>query len=92
MFSAPEVLEPFINASRTVLKQGETLNVNCTVHDVELVFFSWDFPNKDVSGMKTRLFVSSISRERFRMLNHVKMCSHTSLLFHVFKAKVKEQN
>ncbi|XP_021336701.1 platelet-derived growth factor receptor beta isoform X1 [Danio rerio] len=49
---APEALDPYINASKTVLKQGETLNVNCTVHGVELVFFSWDFPNKDMGGIE----------------------------------------
>ncbi|KAM6953402.1 platelet-derived growth factor receptor beta isoform 2-T2 [Aplochiton taeniatus] len=43
----PEALDPYINASKTVLKQGEPLTVNCTVHGVELVFFSWDYPSKD---------------------------------------------
>ncbi|KAA0709844.1 Platelet-derived growth factor receptor beta [Triplophysa tibetana] len=64
MFSAPEVLEPFINASRTVLKQGETLNINCTVHDVELVFFSWDFPNRDVGNIEPLTDVLSSLRMR----------------------------
>uniref|UniRef100_A0A8C1GJ43 receptor protein-tyrosine kinase n=1 Tax=Cyprinus carpio TaxID=7962 RepID=A0A8C1GJ43_CYPCA len=49
---APDALDPYINASKTVLKQGETLNVNCTVHGVELVFFSWDFPHKDVGDIE----------------------------------------
>ncbi|XP_043112979.1 platelet-derived growth factor receptor beta [Puntigrus tetrazona] len=49
---APEALDPYINASKTVLKQGETLNVNCTVHGAELVFFSWDFPHKDVGDVE----------------------------------------
>uniref|UniRef100_A0A8C2JCX0 receptor protein-tyrosine kinase n=1 Tax=Cyprinus carpio TaxID=7962 RepID=A0A8C2JCX0_CYPCA len=49
-------LDPYINASKTVLKQGETLNINCTVHGAELVFFLWDIPNKDVSGLKIKLF------------------------------------
>ncbi|XP_016131861.1 platelet-derived growth factor receptor beta-like [Sinocyclocheilus grahami] len=49
---APEALDPYINASKTVLKQGETLNVNCTIHGVELVFFSWDFPHKDVGDIE----------------------------------------
>uniref|UniRef100_A0A8C2D951 receptor protein-tyrosine kinase n=1 Tax=Cyprinus carpio TaxID=7962 RepID=A0A8C2D951_CYPCA len=48
----PDALDPYINASKTVLKQGETLNVNCTVHGVELVFFSWDFPHKDVGDIE----------------------------------------
>ncbi|GAA6235240.1 platelet-derived growth factor receptor beta [Lates japonicus] len=44
----PEALDAYINASKTVLKQGEPLTVNCTVHGVELVFFSWDIPNREV--------------------------------------------
>lgn len=45
----PEAIDAYINASKTVLKQGEPLTVNCTVHGVELVFFSWDIPNREVS-------------------------------------------
>uniref|UniRef100_A0A8C7PCQ2 receptor protein-tyrosine kinase n=1 Tax=Oncorhynchus mykiss TaxID=8022 RepID=A0A8C7PCQ2_ONCMY len=50
----PETIDAYINASKTVLKQGEPLTVNCTVHGVELVFFSWDYPNRDVSGREER--------------------------------------
>uniref|UniRef100_A0A673GHB4 receptor protein-tyrosine kinase n=1 Tax=Sinocyclocheilus rhinocerous TaxID=307959 RepID=A0A673GHB4_9TELE len=57
---APEALDPYINASKTVLKQGETLNVNCTVHGAELVFFLWDIPDINVSGLKIKLFVFMI--------------------------------
>ncbi|XP_035765342.1 platelet-derived growth factor receptor beta [Neolamprologus brichardi] len=42
----PEAIDAYINASKTVLKQGEPLTVNCTVHGVELVNFSWDIPNR----------------------------------------------
>lgn len=55
MAPVPEVLDAHINASKTVLKQGEPLSLNCTAHGVELVFFSWEFPNKDVSGLKNKL-------------------------------------
>ncbi|KAI4872759.1 hypothetical protein NFI96_027001, partial [Prochilodus magdalenae] len=48
----PEALDAHINASKTVLKQGEPLSINCTAHGVELVFFSWGFPNKDVIDME----------------------------------------
>uniref|UniRef100_A0A8C5DK09 receptor protein-tyrosine kinase n=1 Tax=Gouania willdenowi TaxID=441366 RepID=A0A8C5DK09_GOUWI len=44
----PEALDAYINASKSVLKQGEPLTVNCTVHGVELVFFSWDIPNREL--------------------------------------------
>lgn len=55
MAAVPEALDAHINASKTVLKQGEPLSVNCTAHGVELVYFSWDLPNKDVSGLKNKL-------------------------------------
>ncbi|XP_029367799.1 platelet-derived growth factor receptor beta isoform X2 [Echeneis naucrates] len=44
----PEVIDAYVNASKTVLKQGEPLSVNCTVLGVELVYFSWDIPNSEV--------------------------------------------
>lgn len=53
--TVPEVLDTHISASKTVLKQGEPLSVNCTAYGVELVFFTWDYPNKDVSGPKNKL-------------------------------------
>ncbi|CAJ1058556.1 platelet-derived growth factor receptor beta [Xyrichtys novacula] len=44
----PEAIDTYVNASKTVLKQGEPLTVNCTVQGVELAFFSWDIPNREV--------------------------------------------
>uniref|UniRef100_A0A3B5KVI0 receptor protein-tyrosine kinase n=1 Tax=Xiphophorus couchianus TaxID=32473 RepID=A0A3B5KVI0_9TELE len=44
-----EDINPYINSSKTVLKQGEPLTINCTVHGVELVDFSWDIPHTAVS-------------------------------------------
>ncbi|XP_078145117.1 platelet-derived growth factor receptor beta [Centroberyx gerrardi] len=49
---APEAIDAYINASKTVLKQGEPLTVNCTIHGVELVFFSWDYPNREDSDVE----------------------------------------
>lgn len=37
-----------LSVSSSVLKQGEVLTVNCTVKDTEMVFFSWDFPRRQV--------------------------------------------
>lgn len=48
--SVPDGIDAYMNASKTVLKQGEPLTVNCTVHEVDLVYFSWDIPNGEVSG------------------------------------------
>ncbi|XP_022521307.2 platelet-derived growth factor receptor beta [Astyanax mexicanus] len=57
----PEVLDFHINASKTVLKQGEPLSINCTANGVELVYFSWDFPNKDVDLEPLTDVLSSVS-------------------------------
>lgn len=45
----PEEIDAYISASKTVLKYGEPLTVNCTVQGVQLVNFSWDIPNREVS-------------------------------------------
>uniref|UniRef100_A0A9J8BPL3 receptor protein-tyrosine kinase n=1 Tax=Cyprinus carpio carpio TaxID=630221 RepID=A0A9J8BPL3_CYPCA len=72
MASAPEALDPYINASKTVLKQGETLNVNCTVHGAELVYFSWDFPHKEVGDIEPLTdILSSMSMRSFLNITDV---------------------
>ncbi|XP_034037060.1 platelet-derived growth factor receptor beta [Thalassophryne amazonica] len=43
----PEAIDAYVNASKTVLKLNEPLTVNCTVHGVELVDFSWDYPHRE---------------------------------------------
>lgn len=48
----PEALDVYINASKTILKQGETLTVNCTVHGVEIATFSWDIPGGDANKIE----------------------------------------
>uniref|UniRef100_A0A3B4YXK0 receptor protein-tyrosine kinase n=1 Tax=Stegastes partitus TaxID=144197 RepID=A0A3B4YXK0_9TELE len=58
----PEAMDIYINASKTVLKQGEALTVNCTVHGVELVMFSWDIPNRDDIEPLTDVFSSTSMR------------------------------
>uniref|UniRef100_A0A3P8RY41 receptor protein-tyrosine kinase n=1 Tax=Amphiprion percula TaxID=161767 RepID=A0A3P8RY41_AMPPE len=44
----PQVMEVDLSVSSSVLKQGEVLTVNCTVKDTEMVFFTWDFPRRQV--------------------------------------------
>ncbi|KAM8908972.1 platelet-derived growth factor receptor beta isoform 3-T4 [Spinachia spinachia] len=46
--AVPEAVDAYINASKTILKQGEPLTVNCTVYGVELIYFSWDIPNREL--------------------------------------------
>lgn len=41
-------MEVDLTVSSRVLKQGEVLTVNCTVKDMEMVYFFWDFPRKEV--------------------------------------------
>ncbi|KAL0974038.1 hypothetical protein UPYG_G00214570 [Umbra pygmaea] len=48
----PEVLEAYITASKSVLKQGEPLVVNCTVYGGEIVSFDWDYPNRYVNPIE----------------------------------------
>ncbi|XP_041750373.1 platelet-derived growth factor receptor beta [Coregonus clupeaformis] len=44
----PKSMNAFMTLSKTVLKQGEALMVNCTVEDAEIVYFKWDFPRKEM--------------------------------------------
>ncbi|XP_027020976.2 platelet-derived growth factor receptor beta isoform X1 [Tachysurus fulvidraco] len=63
----PEVLDTHISASKTVLKQGEPLSVNCTAYGVELVFFTWDYPNKDTEEVEilTDIIQATMSMRSF---------------------------
>ncbi|XP_033996356.1 LOW QUALITY PROTEIN: platelet-derived growth factor receptor beta-like [Trematomus bernacchii] len=42
----PQQVEVYLSVSRSVLKVGESLMVNCTVRDIDMVFFTWDFPRR----------------------------------------------
>ncbi|XP_032410129.1 LOW QUALITY PROTEIN: platelet-derived growth factor receptor beta [Xiphophorus hellerii] len=53
-----EDINPYINSSKTVLKQGEPLTINCTVHGVELVYFSWDIPHTAVVEVEPQTYFS----------------------------------
>ncbi|KAG7484543.1 hypothetical protein MATL_G00050500 [Megalops atlanticus] len=43
----PDAIDAYIDASKTVLKQGEPLTVNCTVKGADIVFFNWEYPQKE---------------------------------------------
>ncbi|XP_011478536.1 platelet-derived growth factor receptor beta isoform X1 [Oryzias latipes] len=63
-----ETFETYVNASKTVLKQGEPLTVNCTVHGVELVNFSWDTPSGELEEVDPLTeFLSSITMRSYLM-------------------------
>uniref|UniRef100_A0A673KGI8 receptor protein-tyrosine kinase n=1 Tax=Sinocyclocheilus rhinocerous TaxID=307959 RepID=A0A673KGI8_9TELE len=89
---APEALDPYINASKTVLKQGETLNVNCTVHGVELVFFSWDFPHKDVGDIEPLTDVlSSMSMRSCLNITDVSLARSGQYVCHVHEGVLNQR-
>ncbi|XP_073710507.1 platelet-derived growth factor receptor beta [Misgurnus anguillicaudatus] len=88
----PEVLDPYINASKTVLKQGETLHVNCTVNGVELVFFSWDFPNKDKGKIEPLTDVlSSLSMRSCLNITDVTLASSGEYFCHVHESVMDQK-
>ncbi|KAJ8254668.1 hypothetical protein GJAV_G00195700 [Gymnothorax javanicus] len=64
----PDSLEPYVNASQTVLKQGEPLSVHCTIHGVELVSFSWEYPHKESSMVEP--VTSLLSTTSMRSILH----------------------
>ncbi|KAJ7996416.1 hypothetical protein DPEC_G00236850 [Dallia pectoralis] len=43
----PKSMFALMTVSKAVLKEGEALMVNCTVKDVEIVYFKWNFPRKN---------------------------------------------
>lgn len=58
--SVPKVMDVDLSASSSVVKQGEVLTVNCTVRDVDMVFFRWDFPRRQVPvALSTPVYLSS---------------------------------
>ncbi|CAB1337047.1 unnamed protein product [Coregonus sp. 'balchen'] len=75
--AVPETIDAYINASKTVLKQGEPLTVNCTVHGVELVYFSWDYPNRDVDSIEPLTDVLSSQRMRSCLIVSKATLAHT---------------
>ncbi|XP_067242896.1 platelet-derived growth factor receptor beta [Chanodichthys erythropterus] len=84
---APEGLDPYINASKTVLKQGETLNVNCTVHGALLVYFSWDFPNKDVGNIEPLTdFLSATSMRSCLNITDISLARSGQYVCHVHES------
>lgn len=46
--SVPKEMEVDLTVSSSVLRQGEVLTINCTVKDAEMVYFTWDFPRRQV--------------------------------------------
>ncbi|XP_030621486.1 platelet-derived growth factor receptor beta [Chanos chanos] len=89
---APETIDAYINASKTVLKKGEALSVNCTVHGVELVFFSWDFPNKDAGDIEQLTDVLSAMKMRSCLnITHTTLANSGQYVCHVHEGVLDQR-
>nr|XP_046261799.1 platelet-derived growth factor receptor beta [Scatophagus argus]XP_046261800.1 platelet-derived growth factor receptor beta [Scatophagus argus] len=73
----PETIDAYINVSKTVLKQGEPLTVNCTVHGVELVKFFWDIPNRELGEVQPLTYVLSAMNMRSSLIYPRAMVAHS---------------
>ncbi|XP_066572883.1 platelet-derived growth factor receptor beta [Amia ocellicauda] len=65
-----------VNASRMFLKQGDPLIVNCTVNGVELAYFTWEYPSKDV-GKILEPITDISSEEKLEMRSILNITSVT---------------
>lgn len=78
----PEAIDVYINASNTVLKQGEPLTVNCTVHGVEIADFSWDMPkSEDVEPLTDVL--PNMNMRSFLIFPHATVANSGNYVCHV---------
>lgn len=46
-------MEVDLTVSSSVLKRGDVLTVNCTVKRSDVVYFTWEFPRRQVTGPLT---------------------------------------
>lgn len=53
LFSVSPNMEVDLTVSSHVLKRGDVLTVNCTVKRSDVVYFTWEFPRRQVSGLLT---------------------------------------
>ncbi|XP_029918075.1 platelet-derived growth factor receptor beta isoform X2 [Myripristis murdjan] len=89
---APEAIDAYINASKMVLKQGEPLTVNCTIHGVELAFFSWDYPNREDIGIEPLTDVlSAMSMRSYLIFPHATLAQSGNYVCHVHEG-VRDQS
>ncbi|KAL3044903.1 hypothetical protein OYC64_013220 [Pagothenia borchgrevinki] len=78
----PEAIDVYINASNTVLKQGEPLTVNCTVHGVEIADFSWDMPNSEDAEPLTDV-LPNMNMRSFLIFPHATVANSGNYVCHV---------
>ncbi|XP_038132848.1 platelet-derived growth factor receptor beta [Cyprinodon tularosa] len=65
--TVPNGVDPYINTSKTVLKQGEPLTINCTVHGVDLVSFYWNVPDTVADKVDQETDYSSLKGMQSRL-------------------------
>uniref|UniRef100_A0A1A8HEE1 receptor protein-tyrosine kinase n=1 Tax=Nothobranchius korthausae TaxID=1143690 RepID=A0A1A8HEE1_9TELE len=87
--TVPKTIDPYINATKTVLKQGEALTINCTVHGVELADFLWDFPNRELVEVEPQEEYLPIAIMRSSLLFPQVTVAHSGVYeCHVFESVV----
>ncbi|XP_071314346.1 platelet-derived growth factor receptor beta [Trachinotus anak] len=79
----PEAIDAYVNASKTVLKQGEPLSVNCTVHGVELVYFAWDIPEGVEVEPQTEVQLPSMKMHSCLIFPSAKVAHSGNYICHV---------
>ncbi|XP_023689669.1 platelet-derived growth factor receptor beta isoform X1 [Paramormyrops kingsleyae] len=83
---APEILEPKIKASKTVLRKGEPLMVNCTVNGAEIVYFSWNYPHTKGKTIEPLTdFMSSTSMRSFLNISSATLDNSGQYTCHVYE-------
>ncbi|XP_051935906.1 platelet-derived growth factor receptor beta [Hippocampus zosterae] len=87
----PEAIDAYINASQTVLKQGEPLTINCTVHGAQLVFFSWDVPNTEAADVEQLADVlSAMNMRSYLIFPHATLAHSGNYVCHAHE-QVQDQ-
>ncbi|XP_017279587.1 platelet-derived growth factor receptor beta isoform X2 [Kryptolebias marmoratus] len=85
-----ETIDPYVNASKTVLKQGEALSVNCTVHGSDLVLFSWDTPNPEIEAEAQTYVSPPMSMHSCLFFPHATVAHSGNYACHVFESVLSQ--
>ncbi|KAL0993868.1 hypothetical protein UPYG_G00114940 [Umbra pygmaea] len=78
----PKSINALMTVSKSVLKKGEALMVNCTVKDAQIVYFTWDFPRKDIIEPLTD-FVTDVEVRSFLNISSATLENSGQYVCHV---------
>ncbi|XP_026213814.1 platelet-derived growth factor receptor beta [Anabas testudineus] len=84
----PEEIDAYISASKTVLKYGEPLTVNCTVQGVQLVNFSWDIPNREMNIEPLTEVLSNMNMRSCLIFPYTTVAHSGSYICHVHESVI----